>query len=51
MGLEKYESKQQQILKPASRIFPLISLCHSYTLFDIKHFVTLGLQMYYIFDD
>ena len=25
MGLEKYESKQQQILKPASRIFPLIS--------------------------
>ena len=25
MGLEKYESKQQQILKPASRIFPFIS--------------------------
>ena len=25
MGMEKYESKQQQILKPASRIFPFIS--------------------------
>ena len=25
MGLEKYESKQQQILKPASRIYPFIS--------------------------
>ena len=25
MGLEKYESKQQQILKPASRIFTFIS--------------------------
>ena len=25
MGLEKYESKQQQILKPVSRIFPFIS--------------------------
>lgn len=25
MGLEKYESKQRQILKPASRIFPFIS--------------------------
>ncbi len=25
MGLEKYESKQQQIRKPASRIFPFIS--------------------------
>ena len=23
--MEKYESKQQQILKPASRIFPFIS--------------------------
>ena len=26
MGLEKYESKQQQILNPASRIFHFISL-------------------------
>ena len=25
MGLQKYESKQQQILKPASRIFPFMS--------------------------
>ena len=25
MGLEKYESKQQQIFKPAARIFPFIS--------------------------
>ena len=25
MGLEKYESKQQQILKPVSRIYPFIS--------------------------
>lgn len=25
MGLEKYESKQQQIFKPATRIFPFIS--------------------------
>lgn len=25
MGIEKYESKQQQILKPAARIFPFIS--------------------------
>ena len=25
MGLEKYESKQQQVFKPAARIFPFIS--------------------------
>ena len=25
MGMEKYESKQQQILKPAGRIFPFVS--------------------------
>lgn len=25
MGMEKYESKQQQILKPAARIFPFVS--------------------------
>ena len=25
MGMEKYESKQQQILKPAAFVFPLIS--------------------------
>ena len=25
MGMEKYESKQQQILKPVSRIYPFIS--------------------------
>ena len=25
MGMEKYESKQQQIFKPAARLFPFIS--------------------------
>ena len=25
MSLEKYESKQQQILKPVERIFPFVS--------------------------